>query len=249
MVFDGFELLEAAIKSVRQVTDFISVTYQNTSYFGNPASPDLLTTLENLRNQKLIDKLIFFETNLKIHHKINELNLRNVGLNASREAGCTHHISADVDEFYKPQELEFAKSVMDGSDYDFSIVPQEVYFKDPTYLVTPSQNLLAAFMHPVENEYEMNKTFPFRIEVTRRFKKYDKFRVFTKQEIIMHHMSYVRKDIKAKFANSDNAQYIYKLQKFIENHDTYKLGGRVCLLPDYLNRKTIEVDNIFNIRI
>lgn len=41
MVFDGEELLEFAIKSIRNEIDHISVTYQTTSYFGNPADPEL----------------------------------------------------------------------------------------------------------------------------------------------------------------------------------------------------------------
>lgn len=47
MVFDGEELLEFAVKSIRNVIDYISVTYQDVSYFGNKADPNLLSYLEN----------------------------------------------------------------------------------------------------------------------------------------------------------------------------------------------------------
>jgi len=247
MVFDGEELLEFAIKSIRGSIEFISVTYQTTSYFGNPASPELLPLLERLKSQGLIDNLIFFEPDLSIHHKQNELRLRNIGLEASRNAGCTHHISADVDEFYKADQLEFAKKVMDEGDYDFSVANSMNYYKEPTFLVTPNQNLLVAFIHPVDNEYEINKDFPFKIEITRRFVKYDRYKIFDKDEFTIHHMSYVRKDIRKKFANSDNGQF-YKIEKFMQNFNTYKVGGRVCLLPDFLNRKTVLVENTFGIQ-
>ena len=40
-VFDGEELLEKSISSIRDSVDFISVVYQTISNFGNNCSPDL----------------------------------------------------------------------------------------------------------------------------------------------------------------------------------------------------------------
>lgn len=249
MVFDGHELLEFAARSIRNEVDFISATYQHTSYFGNPADPDLVPNMERLKAMGLIDELIFFEPNLKVHHKENELALRNLGLEASRKQGCTHHISSDVDEFYLPAQLATAKRIMEEGGYDFSVVPLEMYYKEPTYLVTPCQNLQATLIHPVENHYEMvpHKIFPLRLEVTRRMAKYDNFRVFTKEECTQHHMSYVRKDIKRKLQNSDQGRFYPKREQFYENFDKYQVGGRVCIAPEFKNRRTIEVQNIFGI--
>lgn len=251
MVFDGHELLEFAIKSIRNQVDHISVTFQTTSYFGNPADENLVPNVKRLKSEGLIDELIFFEPNLSLHHKINELNLRNIGLQASRNAGCTHHISADVDELYKEEELAYVKTEMESGDYDLSVSYMDTYYKDPTFLVYPVQKLLVTLIHPVSNEYEMDipyPTFPFHMEITRRLKYHDKYRIFSKEEFTIHHMSYVRKDIRRKFDNSDNKRF-YKIKKFINNFENYQLGGRVCLLPDYLNRKTIKVDNYFNITL
>lgn len=242
MVFDGEELLEFAVKSIRSQVDHISVTYQTTSYFGNKANP--LPVLENLKAQGLIDELIFFQPNLKIHHKENELRLRNIGLEASRRAGCSHHISADVDEFYKADELKYAKSVYEG---DFLVVPQEMYFKKPTWMVYPSQNLSITLIHPVDNEYSMNKDFPCRNEITRRFVRHEKYKILSKEEFTLHHMCYIRSDIRKKYLNSDNGRFID--HNFYKTYDNYQLGGRVCLLPEYINRKTIEVPNYFNINL
>lgn len=248
MVFDGEELLEFAIKAIRKVVDHVSVTYQTLSYFGNPASIDLEEKLNHLKFIGLIDELIYYQPDLSIHHKTHELNLRNIGLEASKKAGCTHHISCDVDEFYEPHQLQYAKEVIDKNNYDFTAVYQKVYYKKPTYLVIPNQNLVITFIHSIDNEYVFNLEFPFKIEITRRFESSDNYKIFSIDEVVLHHMSYVRKDIRKKFQNSDNAQF-YKLEKFYNIYDTYQVGGRVCLLPDYLNRKTVEVDNIFSIQL
>jgi hypothetical protein len=248
MVFDGEELLEFAVKSIRNEVDYVSVTYQDVSYFGNPAHPELRDTLEKMKSSGLVDELIYYHTDLSIHHKENELRLRNIGLEASRLAGCTHHISSDVDELYTADQLRYAKNAMDKGGYDFSMAPYVVYYKHPTFLVYPPQPLSITLIHPVTNIYQNHNNFPFRIEPTRRLAKYDNYKTFNSEEITVHHMSFVRKDIRKKFANSDNAQY-YRVNEMIKHHDSYKLGDRVCLLPDYMNRRTIKVENIFGIEI
>lgn len=246
MVFDGSELLKFAVASIRKHVDFISVVYQTTSYFGNPADPELVPNVQALEG--VVDKTVCCQPNLKLHHKVNELNYRNVGLQLSREAGCTHHISADVDEFYRPEELERAKGLMEG--YDYSIAPYEYYYKDPSWLVVPCQNLITSFMHTVDNEYEMNKEFPFGIETTRKLKTAGKCKTFSKDEFIVHHMSYVRKDIRRKLANSDTGLvYDRKLDKFVEKFAKYQLGDLFCVAPDFLNRRTKLVENVFGITL
>lgn len=251
MVFDGEELLEFSIKSIRNVVDFISVTYQNISYFGNKSDSLLLETLNYLKSQKLIDELIFYETDLSKNHKENELNLRNLGLQASINNNCTHHISLDVDELFKENQFNFAKEIIKKGKYDCTIVPMLYYYKNPTYLVWPPQDLYVSFINSTNTKYDNKisfEEFPFLMETTRRIKNASKIKVFDRSEIEMHHMSYVRKDIMKKFNNSDNARF-YNLKNFINNYNKYKVGNRLVLLPDYLNRKTILVDNYFNINI
>ncbi len=247
MVFDGSELLEFAISSIRKHVDFISATYQTTSYFGNKADDYLVSNMERLVSSGMIDKLIHFEPDLKVHHKINELNLRNIGLKMSREAGCTHHISADVDEFYESKQLEYAKGEI--GDCDFSIAEFANYYKDPTFLIVPDQKQQMSFIHPVRNSYEYTEKFPFKIEITRRFSDYGKYRVFSKDEMTVHHMSYVRRDIRRKLANSDNGRFYKRIDKFVEDFDKYKLGDRLRVVPDFMNRKTVFVENIFGIKL
>ena len=48
-LFDGEELLEDSIKSIRNNVDYISVVYQTVSNFGNPCSPNLMPVLEELK--------------------------------------------------------------------------------------------------------------------------------------------------------------------------------------------------------
>lgn len=251
MAFDGVELLEFAVKSIRNEVNHISVTYQTTSYHGNPAGPELLPTINQLLSEKLIDEAIFYEPDLNLHPQENEVRLRNIGVQASKQAGCTHHISSDVDELYISEQLAYAKKAMEEDDYDFSVAPYLVYYKEPTYQVTPPQNLHISLIHPVDNTYNRHlryPEYPFHCDLTRRLNRHEKYRTFTREEIEIHHMSFVRKDMRKKFANNLNNRFI-KIDKFMDDMDKHQVGGRVCLLPEFLNRKTKLVDNIFGITL
>lgn len=250
MVFDGEELLEFAARSIRSEVDHISATYQTTSYWGESAGPDLVPTMERLKKEGLLDEIIFYEPNLTIKPKEHEERLRNIGLEASKKAGCTHHISSDVDELCKPNELAYAKKVMDEGDYDFCMAPYVVYYKEPTWLIHPRQNLSITLVHKIDKHYDRKLTrneFPFGIEPTRMLKGCKTWKEFALDEITVHHMSFVRKDVRKKMKNNDNKNF-YNVRRLCGHHDNYKLGDTVFLLPDWRNRKTIEVENHFGIK-
>lgn len=249
MVFDGEELLEPAIKSIRKEVDYVSVTYQSISYWGNLASSELEPYLITLKEKGLIDNLIHYKTDLSLTPKQNELILRNIGRESSEKAGCTHHISADVDEFYLEKELQTAKKITEDNNYDFVSAYMHSYYKNPCWRIYPDQKLYLTFIHKIENKYiYRNPEFPYSGELTRNLSICNKYKILDKKDIMIHHMSFVRKDIRKKYMNNDNKNHI-KLEEFYEKYDKYKLGERLNLLPDYINRKTILVENIFDINI
>lgn len=243
MVFDGEELLPHVIRAIKSEVDFISVVYQTTSYFNNPVHEGLL---ENLKKIKEIDCFHYYEPDLAAGSLENQFRIRVLGLQISKEAGCTHHIAADVDEFYILDQLIHVKNVMDVMKYDHSIVRLENYFKKPTYLIRPNQNHFVSFIHPVTTPYTQEKNFPFRIDIARRHPLSQNYKLFNIDEFVIHHMSYVRKDIRRKLMNSSNG-CIINIGQFVEKFNQYQLGERVKIPPDLLNRKTISVKDLFNI--
>jgi hypothetical protein len=82
----------------------------------------------------------------------------------------------------------------------------------------------------------------------RKHKNSNKVKIYKKEEFTVHHMSYVRKDIRKKLENSDNGRF-YKIDNFIEDFNKYKAGDRLRIVPDLMNRKTKIVENIFNIKL
>ena len=247
-VYDGEELLRFAAKSVRSEVDFICAVYQPVSYVGNPADPGLPALLDQLKSEGLIDDVITFKNDLSLVSYENEVNARNTGRLASVAQGCTHHITIDVDEFFHAHEVRYAKKVMEDGDFDCSIVGMETYYKRPEYMVIPSQNLLIPFIQKAEHPHLSHELkWPYKTDRTRCSSVYDKCRVFTTDEIKMHHMSHVRRDIDKKIRNSANGPFYDR--KFEVDFDKYEVGQRVRLLPDFRNRKTVLVENIFGIKI
>lgn len=236
IVFEGEELLGHAIKAIRPVVDFVSVIYQTTSFYGLPAHPELV---HNLKQIKEIDYLYHYCNDLNISRAENEVNIRNFGLEISKKFGCIHHISADVDEFYELEWLEYAKRNFSG---DCSVVFLENYFKKPTFRIAPSQRHVVSFIHPVSTKYNTKVKFPFNVDITRKCDPCENCKVFT--EFVMHHMSFVRKNIRRKLENSSN---ITDIDEFVDFIDKYEAGGRLRTLPDRLFRKTVVVEDLFKI--
>lgn len=208
-----------------------------------------MPAVEALLAEGLADELVLYEPDLKLSTKSNELRIRNLGLQKSRDAGCTHHISADADEFYVPEQLEYAMRVMEDGGFDSSLVLNETYYKQPTWLIRPNQGFLVSLIHPVGVEYDNKADFHNGIDETRRLTSKAKCRQFSPEEFVVHHMSYVRKNLHRKMLNNSNGFLQFDLTKFLAVYDKYELGGRVMTIPDFRNRKTVEVPNRFNITI
>lgn len=243
--FDGHELLEFALKAIRSEVDFVSVVYQNTSYFGKSADLWLLPNLERLKSIGLVDRLILSEP-LPITPMENEVNNRNLGLAASAEAGCSHHISADVDEMYLPEQLAFAKSQMDK--FDCSAASLVNYYKYPTHQIVDEKTWWVSLIQRIDNDFVLNGTFPFLVDQTRRPRFTERCRVFLPHELLIHHYSFVRKDIRQKFLSSRNAT-LGGVNRMLADFERYRLGQTVRLPPDFIYKPTIQVENIFNIQL
>ena len=243
--FDGLELLEYVLREIRSEVDFVCLVRQKISYHGNPADPVDLETIDWLKAKGLADEIVDCNHDLSLSPHINETRMRNIGLDCSIMNGCTHHGSVDVDEFYLKDQLKYAKSAM--ADYEWSLAESIDYYKHPTYKIAPERRHLISLIHPVHIRYAMNREFQYCVDFTRRPDKCEKCLVFQPHEIEIHHMNYVRNNIKKKCNN--NLNHTRRSQKkFYETFDKYKLGDRLCIPPDLLNRRTIQVQNLFNIK-
>jgi hypothetical protein len=193
-VFDGLELLKASINSIRDHVDYICIVFQDISNYGNP----LKTNYSLLLNLGV--DIQFYAPNLTLSPAWNEIRKRNIGREMCKAAGCTHFMTIDADEFYLPEEFKRAKEI--AFNFDSSACQMLTYYKTPEYILDPPEAYYVPFIYKLDNrEFSRNMYFPVMADPTRKLKA-GKIHLFPRNELQMHHLSYVRNDIRQKLENS-----------------------------------------------
>ena len=208
-VFDGIELLEASIKSIRNSVDYINVVYQNISNFGEK-DDDRFPFLQSLKDKGLIDNIIYYETNFSLTPQQNETAKRNIGLQDCIKIGCSYFLNMDTDEFYVREQFEKAKEFIYQNQISSSACAMYYYIKKPTYkFMEPRRTMYVPFICKIDRTSKIItgiQTFclvdPTRMIMHKNGKNW----LFAPQELTMHHMAYVRKDLDKKFRNSTSNQ-------------------------------------------
>ena len=256
-VFDGEELLEDSIKSIKKNVDFIVVIFQTISNFGNEYDQSEIEC-KRLLELGLVDEIrhyiptiqymengsVFWESGCS-----NELAKRNFGLEICRDANCTHLLMMDTDEFYVNEQFEYAlKEIFEG-DFDSSFCQMVTYYKKPNLILNPKEKYYVPFIIKIKpnTEYKLFVSYPYKIDQTRQTQVGNCI-TFMRQELEMHHFSYVRKDIEKKFVNSSSVFPKEQVNDVIKHFKNYRKGGRALLLCERIFNTEIT-ENIFNIKL
>lgn len=231
-------LMPYAIEAMRPLVDDIIVVWSSVSNRG--------MSLEYELPKKCT--LIRCEPKSRDAHQ-NEINKRQVGLQAARSMEFTHFIMADLDEFYTPEEFNQEKERIYSQNLAGSVCRVKTYFKAPT-LTIGYDHTLVPFIHKITPQlaYKLKfSRYPFAvdknhvawIDPTRRL---NITKGVVMSDITMHHYSYVRKNMELKIQNSSanlrkSAPIIYEDLKNAK-------PGYLC--KSY-NRILEQCDNLFNL--
>jgi hypothetical protein len=172
---------------------------------------------------------------------------RNLGLAKCKAAGCTHHMSMDCDEMYKTEQLALAKYEIDL--YDSSACQMQTYYKLPTMSVNPPESYYVPLIYKIDDRiHALSNRWPITVDPTRRLDP-RKLRIFKREEIEMHHYSYVRHDLMSKLVNSSaSVNFQNRIGEIYTHWKNWQLGqqalfaGREKRLYDLK-----EVPDLFNI--
>ena len=209
-VFDGEELLKDSIRSIKPNVDYVVIVYQTVSNFGNPAHPKLEARLKHLVSIGLVDELIKYELReFSNEEKValcspitteiggpptvvatqffHELKKREIGRQACASRGCNYFMSMDTDEFYKTDELAYAKRKIIEDGLDGTACKMRFYFKEPTYEMLPFDE-----MNQVPLIYKIQEgsslllahPYPCTVDPTRRMSGVKKFYQFDRSEVL-----------------------------------------------------------------
>lgn len=247
-LFDGEELLEASIRSIRDEVDYITVIYQQISNHGDKLSEKVEPLLNKLLNEKLIDSIYLYTPNLRKKAYENEVIKRNIGLKLAKKSKCTHFMTIDTDEFYDIDQFRKAKREIENNNFDGSVCHIVEYLREPIYQFEDMPDFYVPFIYKIRPfvRFKRNTKLDYKCDPTRRMKS-KKLICFDKNDLVMHHMTLVRKDLKKKMSNS-SISGAYS-DKFYESTISWKFGNPFNDLYTGTQRTVKKVANKFNIHI
>lgn len=237
-VFDGVELLKASLTNIRPHVNYINVVYQDVSWYGEPSPEPLLPMLEDMQKEGLIDKIIFYEPDLKLTAGTNERLKRNIGLEDAKKNGVEYYMSMDVDEFYIASEMEAAKYMIIKKQITRACVKQELYGSKPTQKLLYNINSFVPFFSRINrfSTHSKDPKLPCLCDPNRQLNHQFGSLYYVIHKCSMHHMSIVRKDIKGKMRNSSGIKI-------------RPSGKRLYPKPSPFYTLCADVENWFNITI
>lgn len=255
--FDGGELLVPALCNIRPHVDHISLITQDISNYGNAMSVRSKAALDAAVALGLIDTLSNYTPDLTLPGGINEFRKRAMGIRCARNAGADHLMFCDVDEFYRGDQLEAAKSYMVEHRVDFSTVGYQNYYRRPTWRLVPGEDFSGprfnvSFLCRMTDQtvHEHGSWYPvIDVDPTRRIHvRGGRHHFFAASAIAMHHMTGVRLDMEEKLSNSscnDNPRLIGEIRKNFALLPELEPGENI--LPDGQVVRIEEVADFFDL--
>lgn len=222
-VFDGYELLEKSIQTIKPNADYINVVYQKESWYGEKCSKELMPMLRKLLDKGLIDELIEYKCDIRLPAGKQELIKRNLGLKSAIKNNCDYFMPMDVDEFYDVAELHKAKIKICQNSITNSYCFQLRYLNPTIQLLNTKSS--AVMLWSKINKFSMlkkNKSLVTLVDPTRQVSRIFNRKDYVFTDVFMHHYSLFRKDLKCKFRNSS----------FQGNFTSTNL---MCEVDDYFN--------------
>ena len=230
IVFDDvIEHLESSISTIRNNVDYISIVYQHISYYGNKGRNSNYELLENLLNRRLIDNIIYNDCDLNLSPKENEIKNRNLGLNDAINNQFEFFMSVDGDEYYDEHQFKNAKNKIINCEYESSACELLTYYKYLNLVLDPPEDFHCPFIYKINKNFSFgnNIQFPVGVDITRIYHS-NKFKKFERNELIMHHMSSVRRDFKLKLVNHGcYCQFNNEIEMLVDHYDNYQYPNKI----------------------
>jgi len=259
-VFNGEELLEYSIDSIRKYVDYIVVIAQEVSNYGEK-NENLRETLHRLKELKKIDLIHWYSPtleydssgNVKFDNGFgNEQNKRQLALDICKSKGCKVFSSMDCDELYIGEAYEYALRDFMSGDYDSSFCQMKTFYKYPTWEVFPPEKYYVPLFYKVGKNskftFEFIEHYPVEIDPSRRMNA-GYSRIYTRDEIEMYHYSYVRKDMASKVGNSSSHFDLEHQNQVIKHYNDATDIKKGALFLNNQRFNLIECENIFNIKL
>ncbi|MDX2000953.1 MAG: hypothetical protein SFW35_00845 [Chitinophagales bacterium] len=221
--FDGEELLEGSLKQIYPHCDEVIIVWQERSNIGQD-HPLLSAFLLGLQSRYPKVCLLKYYPDLTLAAAYNELRKRTWGVERAKQLQCSHYLFIDNDEYYEPEAFALAKNRIAQQCFDATACRLYTYYHSPIYRLSPLENYWVPFICKIKEGQRFGQGFPVYADPTRGTLPVAHFYAFTEEELVMHHFSYVRKDIRAKLENSSARVNFKNLNDLVRRFESWKLG-------------------------
>jgi hypothetical protein len=231
-VFDGTELLQMSLQSIRPEVDFVCAVYQRVSNHGNAID----TNFDFIFSSLGFNSWIPYTPNLNALPSTNEIEKRNIGIQMLQNAGCTHFMTMDCDEVYDINQFKYAKKVILEGDYDSSACQMQTYYKSTSYRFSPPEEYYVPLIYKIDHRRFREPThWPVVADPTRKLPS-GNIKIFKREEIEMHHYSWIRNDIKTKIVNSSaKRNWAGQINEMVLHYENWKPGMKAYCAGQYFD--------------
>lgn len=248
VAFDDTCHLKNIITEIRELCDHVTICLQEESYYGEPIDQSVVDYVEILKNEGLVDSIIWFnvvkkyedEEATEIIPRLIETDKRNFILDyLENEIGCSHSHIIDSDEFYDHDDYANAKKVINDVDNIHVTYCQYVnYYRDYTHIMVWPFLCYVPFISESKYRYDLkNGSFDKPSDPTRRYRMDEdgaQYCILSFKTIKMHHLSWIRKNILDKINNWSSKMYFENqdglLDRIIDRYNNYRDGQNAVLM-------------------
>lgn len=218
-VFSGLELLKPSLQNIRPFAKHIVVVWSPIATTGEPAATYAKPLLDSLVKEGLIDELIKYRPQVTTNPQGMQDNCRmkrEVGRAACMNAGCTHHLIRDCDEFHDT--LQVYGHISMAETFDCTLTRIREYVNTPTTRIKELTGLCVPFIQSIDKKLGKFRPFNVVCDMGRTVMDVKTWKIFTPDDLIMHHYTFVRLDeneMRRKYQGHGHCHNIGTLNEFL----------------------------------
>lgn len=240
--WDGEETLEQSVYNSIDCGCDVFIVFQNISNRGNKASDKMISLIEKLKKNKYIQSLIYFEPDLNKTPQENTVNKLNLGLQQAKKCGYDYIVFKDCDEFHESIKFKNSFDLIVKENYDSSYCEiRTYYFDEKNYF---NEDYQVPFIYKISN-----KIISFNAELSiakcdpcRKLNNPGKSILFKREDLEMHHFSYMRENLESKYKNANSFDAVKNnYQKIIKG---IEYGKAIVFSDGGLKTKQIELKQL-----
>lgn len=245
-VWNGLEHFEGSLAQIYSETDVIVIGWQKHSHYGKVSNE-----VEGFVNKmkKKHPKIVLFEFKPRGGNaKAEQRRKLNQMIRVAQGLSCTHFFMSATDHYYDSSQFANCKQI--AKQYDVTASKMYTYFKEPIWRLTPIETYYMPFICKlrVGQTYSKDTHGEWNVYVDPALciVPNDTFYEFKQDELMMHHYSFVRKDVENKLLNAAaRRNFDKKIPEILERFRAFDGKGK-C---PYYECEVEEVENFFNIKL